>query len=145
MRIDSYPAGVPCFVDTITDDLAAAQRFYTGLFDWDFVGPGNTPGDPPGQYFVARVSGVDVAGVGRLGGGVTPPPPGWSTHVAVSSVDESADNMRDAGGTIVTEPFDLPPLGGWQWSPIRRGRPCASGRPANVRAPRSSTPHPRGR
>jgi len=26
-RMEVYPAGVPCFVDTMTDDVAAAQRF----------------------------------------------------------------------------------------------------------------------
>ncbi|MGI8714577.1 MAG: VOC family protein [Solirubrobacteraceae bacterium] len=110
-RVHSYPVGVPCFVDTVTEDLPPAQRFYGGLFDWEFVGPGPTPGDPPGEYFVARVSGLDVAGVGRLGGGVRLPPPGWSTHVAVASVDATADEVRDAGGAVVTEPFDAAPAG----------------------------------
>jgi uncharacterized protein len=27
-RIDSYPPGVPCWVDTITEDLPGAERFY---------------------------------------------------------------------------------------------------------------------
>jgi predicted enzyme related to lactoylglutathione lyase len=110
-RIDTYPAGVPCFVDTITEDLPAARRFYGELFDWEFAGPDHTPGDPPGEYFVARVSGLDVAGLGRLGSGATAPPAGWSTHVAVDSVDESADIARDAGGTVVQEPFDVAPAG----------------------------------
>jgi predicted enzyme related to lactoylglutathione lyase len=67
-RFDRYPAGVPCFVETITDDLPVARSFYGGVFGWEFIGPGPTPGDPPGEYFVARVSGMEVAGVGRLGG-----------------------------------------------------------------------------
>jgi len=28
---DHYPAGVPCFVDTLTDDIEAAKRFYGDL------------------------------------------------------------------------------------------------------------------
>jgi predicted enzyme related to lactoylglutathione lyase len=110
-RIDTYPAGVPCFVDSITDDLPAAQRFYGGVFGWEFVGPGQTPGNPPGEYFVARTSGLDVAGLGRLGGGIPAPPAGWTTHVAVASADQAADDVRDAGGRIVTEPFDAAPAG----------------------------------
>ena len=31
-----------------------------------FEGPGQTPGDLPGQYFVARLRGRDVAGVGSV-------------------------------------------------------------------------------
>lgn len=110
-RIDRYPAGVPCFVDTITQDMAAAQRFYGGVFGWEFVGPGPTPGEPPGEYFLARVSGLDVAGVGRLGDGLPSPPPGWTTHVAVVSVDAAVADARAAGGTVVLDPVDAAPAG----------------------------------
>jgi uncharacterized protein len=110
-RFDQYPAGVPCFVDTITDDLQAAQRFYGGVFGWEFAGPGQTPGDPPGEYFVARVSGMEVAGVGRLGGGVLTPAAGWTTHVAVADVDAATETARAAGGTIVQGPVDAAPAG----------------------------------
>ena len=52
---DGYPHGVPCFVDTLTAAPEARQRFYAGIFGWDFSGTGSIPGDPPGEYFVARV------------------------------------------------------------------------------------------
>jgi predicted enzyme related to lactoylglutathione lyase len=110
-RFDQYPAGVPCWVDTITDDLPAAQRFYGGVFGWESVGPGPMPGDPPGEYFVARVSGLDVAGVGHPGGGVVVPPPSWTTYVAVADVDATVDDLRHAGGTVVQEPVDAAPAG----------------------------------
>src|ERR1700757_1356432 len=78
-----YPAGVPCFVEALTPDLDAALRFYRGVFGWTFAGPGAMPGDPPGDYFVARVDGDDVAGIGSApagqgaaGGWPTPPPDG---------------------------------------------------------------------
>src|ERR1700742_411528 len=96
-RRDDYPAGVPCFVDTLTADVPAAKSFYGAIFGWTFAGPGTMPGDPPGEYFVARVDGDDVAGIGTLpaqGGGADTghragdgPPPAWNTHVAVDSVD----------------------------------------------------------
>ena len=35
------------------------MSFYSELFGWDFVGPG------PGDYFVARLRGRDVAGIGH--------------------------------------------------------------------------------
>jgi uncharacterized protein len=113
-RIDAYPTGVPCWVDTITEDLTAAQRFYGGVFGWEFVGPGPTPGDPPGEYYVLRVSDLDVAGAGRFGGragGRDPLPAGWTTYVAVADVDEMADEVREAGGTVVEEPVDAAPAG----------------------------------
>jgi predicted enzyme related to lactoylglutathione lyase len=118
-RIDSYPTGVPCWVDTITEDLPAAQRFYRGVFGWEFVGPGPMPRDPPSEYDVARVAGLDVAGVGRPGGGIgdsrlggrDPVPLGWTTYIAVADVDETSDQVRAAGGTVVQEPLDAAPAG----------------------------------
>ncbi len=110
-RFDSYPAGVPCFVDTITSDLPGVRRFYEGVFGWELAGPGPTQGEPPGEYWVARVDGLEVAAIGTLGGGVPTPPAGWSTHIAVASADAAADAVRDAGGTIVTESFDAAPAG----------------------------------
>ncbi|HEX3690723.1 MAG TPA: VOC family protein [Solirubrobacteraceae bacterium] len=111
-RRDEYPAGVPCFVDTLTADLDAAKTFYRGIFGWEFAGPGPMPGDPPGEYFVARVQGDDVAGVGTMpaqGGGEIPP--AWNTHVAVDGADEAAARARAAGGSVLVEPFDAPPAG----------------------------------
>ena len=115
-RRDDYPAGVPCFVDTLTADVPAAKDFYGGIFGWQFAGPGTMPGDPPGEYFIARIDDDDVAGVGTLpaqGGGddAATPPPAWTTHVAVDSADEAAARAEDAGGTVLVEPFDVPPAG----------------------------------
>src|ERR1700759_5558785 len=111
-RRDHYPAGVPCFVDTLTPDMEAAKSFYGGIFGWNFAGPGPMPGDPPGEYFVARVDGDDVAGVGSL-----PPsagdeiPPAGKTHDAVDSADDAAARARSAGGSVLVDPFDAPPAG----------------------------------
>jgi|SRR5450755_924662 len=106
---DHYPHGVPCFVDTLTADLEAAHRFYAGVFGWSFAGPGQMPGDPPGEYWVAQVEGHDVAGIGSL-------PPGaaagaWNTHIAVDRVDEAAVRVASAGGRVLAGPFDAPPAG----------------------------------
>jgi hypothetical protein len=109
-RRDEYPTGVPCFVDTLTSDVDAALGFYGELFGWEFAGPGPMPGDPPGGYWVARVHGDDVAGVGAAPAGGAPPP-AWNTHVAVTSADDSAAAAAAAGGRIVTAPFDAAPAG----------------------------------
>jgi predicted enzyme related to lactoylglutathione lyase len=69
------------------------------------------PGDPPGQYFVARVSGRDVAGIGSLLGRSGPPVPAWSTFIRVESADETAGRATSAGGSLRDGPFDVPPAG----------------------------------
>lgn len=110
-RRDHYPHGVPCFVDTLTPDAEAAKRFYGGIFGWEFAGPGPIPGDPPGEYFVARLRGADVAGVGSQPADPAPPPPTWNTQVSVRSADDTAARATAAGGTVLVEPFDVPPAG----------------------------------
>jgi predicted enzyme related to lactoylglutathione lyase len=108
---ERYPAGVPCWVETLQPDPQAAMDFYGPLFGWEFVGPGEMPGDPPGRYFVARVEGRDVAGIGSLPDGDGPSAPAWSTYVRVDSADEAAKSAQDAAGTVVDGPFDVLPAG----------------------------------
>jgi len=95
---DSYPAGVPCWVDNLVPDPTKAMAFYGELFGWEFDGPG------PGDYYVAKLRGRDVAGVGQAPAGVSP---GWNTYVSVASADEAAR----AGGRVIVEPFDVLPAG----------------------------------
>ena len=105
---DHYPHGVPCWVDTGQADVDAALDFYGAVFGWDFVGPGEMPGEPPGRYYVARVGGKDVAGVS------TQPPDTpilWNTHVSVSSADAAARATVESGGSVIVAPFDAPPAG----------------------------------
>jgi uncharacterized protein len=115
-RRDEYPAGVPCFVDTLTADVQAAKDFYGEIFGWEFAGPGAMPGDPPGEYFVARVDGDDVAGVGtRPGQSADAAPPAWNTHVAVDSVDAT---VARATATVRTpRPPSRTARPGTSWQP----------------------------
>ena len=107
---DQYPPGVPCWVDTAQPDPGAALEFYGALLGWEFVGPGPMPGDPPGEYHVARIRDRDVAGISSVPSGA-PAIPAWTTHIAVQSADATADRARATGGTVVVEPFDAPPAG----------------------------------
>jgi predicted enzyme related to lactoylglutathione lyase len=99
---DSYPAGVPCWVDNLVPDPEKAMAFYRELFGWEFSGPG------PGGYFVATLRGRDVAGVGQAPPGVSP---GWNSYVSVSSADGAARAAAGAGGRVVQEPLDVLPAG----------------------------------
>src|SRR2546421_12908514 len=59
---DEYPAGVPCWVDTLQPDVRTALDFYSAVFGWEFAGPGSMPFG--GEYHLARVRGRDAAGIG---------------------------------------------------------------------------------
>jgi predicted enzyme related to lactoylglutathione lyase len=101
---DGYIAGVPCWVDTSQPDPEAAVSFYSGLFGWEFEDV--MPPESEGKYFIARLRGGDVAAVGSVPEGA-PPTATWNTYIWVDSADETASNVRDAGGSVLMDPFDV--------------------------------------
>ena len=101
---DGYIPGVPCWVDTSQPDPEATVDFYSGLFGWEFRDA--MPPGSEGKYFIAQIRGGDVAGVGSIPEGA-PPQAMWNTYVWVDSADETATRVRDAGGTVGMEPFDV--------------------------------------
>jgi uncharacterized protein len=101
---DGYLPGVPCWVDTSQPDPEAAVVFYSGLFGWDFEDA--MPPGSAGRYFIARLRGGDVAAVGSQPEG-GPPIAVWNTYVWVDSADETASKVKEAGGRIVIDPFDV--------------------------------------
>ena len=105
---ETFPHGVPCWVDVPAPDPDAARNFYGAVLGWEFDGPGEMPGDPSGEYWVARLRGRDVAGVSSMPAQGLP---GWNTYVRVDSADAAAVAVREAGGEVTVEPFDVPPAG----------------------------------
>jgi predicted enzyme related to lactoylglutathione lyase len=101
---NGYIPGVPCWVDTSQPDPEAAADFYRGLFGWEFEDV--MPPGSEGKYFIARLRGGDVAAVGSTPEAV-PPMAMWNTYVRVESADEAASKVRDAGGGVLMEPFDV--------------------------------------
>jgi hypothetical protein len=100
---DRYIPGVPCWVDTMQPDPAAAAEFYGGLFGWEFEDV--MPPGSPGRYLVARLPGGDVAAIGGPSG--DGPPAAWNTYVWVTDAAETVAKARDAGGTVLAEPEDM--------------------------------------
>ncbi len=104
-----YQPGVPCWVDTLAVDPQAAMRFYGGLFGWGFTGPGAMPGDPPGQYFVARLRDRDLAGIGSQSD--LNLPSAWTTYISVADVEEALQRATAAGGEVLVGATNAPPAG----------------------------------
>jgi uncharacterized protein len=102
----SYPAGVPCWVDTDQPDVDAARDFYAGVFGWTFSDA--VPTEAPGTYLIAALGGADVAAIGPAEGGAGA---AWNTYIAVEDADAAAASVRGAGGTVTVEPADAGPAG----------------------------------
>ncbi|MBV8580718.1 MAG: VOC family protein [Candidatus Eremiobacteraeota bacterium] len=103
-----YPAGVPCWVDTLQPDPRGAGKFYGDLFGWEIAGP--WPMENGGDYYVALFGGEQVAGIGAL----PPAAPGgtaWGTYVSVDAVEDAVQRAVGAGAKIVVHPVDASPAG----------------------------------
>lgn len=101
---DGYIPGVPCWVDTSQPDPQASLPFYEGLFGWAFDNV--MPDSAPGTYHMGRIRGGDAGAIGSLPEGA-PPVAMWNTYIWVDSADDAASKTRDAGGTVIQEPFDV--------------------------------------
>jgi hypothetical protein len=106
---DGYIPGVPCWVDTNQPDPAAALAFYGELFGWEFedvapAGSGTT-------YAIGRIRGGDAGAVASSDAPGEPRGAKWNTYVWVEDADRTAAVARDAGGTVVAEPFEVPGAG----------------------------------
>jgi predicted enzyme related to lactoylglutathione lyase len=100
---DRYIPGVPCWIDTTQPDPEAATDFYGELFGWEFEDM--MPPDSPSRYFIARLPGGDVGAVSSRPD-YAPETATWNTYVWVESADETAETVREAGGTVLAEPDD---------------------------------------
>ena len=101
---DGYIPGVPCWIDTSQPDPGAAVSFYGRLFGWQFEDV--MPPDAEGEYFIGRIRGGDVAAVGSIPAGA-PQLAMWNTYIWVESADDTAAKVRDAGGEVLMDPFDV--------------------------------------
>ena len=105
---DGYIPGVPCWIDTSHPDPEAVLPFYSGLFGWEFENV--MPEGSPAKYFIGRIRGGDVAGIGEVPEGA-PPAAAWNTYIWVDSADDAAAAVRKAGGEVLSEPFDVMSFG----------------------------------
>ena len=103
-ELDRYIPGVPCWIDTTQPDPDAAAEFYGGLFGWELED--TMPAGSPGKYLMARLQGGDVAAISSQQEG-SPPAVVWNTYVRVTSADDAAAKVVEAGGRVLSEPFDI--------------------------------------
>src|SRR5215210_3381432 len=104
MSDDRYIPGVPCWVDITVPDPGVTLDFYRGLFGWEIEDV--MPPEAPARYFVGRIRGGDVAAIAS-GPDRGPGDPAWQTYVWVTDVEQTAAKVRDAGGTVLAEPFEV--------------------------------------
>jgi predicted enzyme related to lactoylglutathione lyase len=100
-----HAPGTFSWADLATSDADAAKGFYTGLFGWETE---DNPLPEGGVYTMLRKRGKAVAALYDAQQGQ---PPAWLSYVTVESADAAADSVRQNGGTVEMDPFDVMEVG----------------------------------
>jgi hypothetical protein len=102
-EVSEYAPGTPSWVDLASPDPEASARFYGGLFGWTATDPG--PVEETGGYRMLQRDGRNVAGLGATQSGDQPAM--WTTYVSTDDAESVAAKVREAGGQVMMEPFDV--------------------------------------
>jgi uncharacterized protein len=100
----SYPPGTFSWAELATSDADAAKTFYTSLLGWEYED--NPVGDDQ-VYSMALRDGKHVAALFSA----AEQPPHWNCYVTVAAADDTTAKARDAGGTVMADPFDVMEVG----------------------------------
>ncbi len=94
----------------MSSDPAAAEAFYTGVLGWTTEKMEMPQG---GQYTIFKKGDLSVAGMMDIANTEAPAgtPSHWFAYIAVDDVDASCAATSDAGGEVLSEPFDVPGIG----------------------------------
>ncbi len=106
MKITEPVLGAPCWAELGTSDVAAAGRFYGGLFGWT---PEEDPSPEAGGYTMMLLGEDPVAAATPLY--QEDQPVAWSMAVSVADADVVAERVRETGGSVPMEPMDVFDLG----------------------------------
>jgi uncharacterized protein len=99
--------GTACWTDLNTPDVAAAQRFYTNLFHWDFQ---TAPADSSG-YLHIKSGGEPIGGIPPVSNYNPQLPPHWLIYFLTSDCDSTAASTKELGGHVVVPSTEIPNTG----------------------------------
>jgi predicted enzyme related to lactoylglutathione lyase len=95
-----------------TRNLKKARDFYAKTLGWTYEEMPMGDDGMYGNYTLIKSNGEMVGGMFEMSGpmfeGV---PESWFTFVAVDEVDTLMKKVKDAGGKVIREPWDIPGVG----------------------------------
>jgi predicted enzyme related to lactoylglutathione lyase len=101
-------AGNFVWIELMTTDSKAAERFYQHVVGWNMVDAGMTPPYTLLMAGEAMVGGVMTLPADAAAAGT---PPCWTGYVGVDDVDAMAARVTAAGGSVCRLPEDIPGVG----------------------------------
>ena len=96
--------------ELMTRDVKKAKDFYKKTLGWTYE---DMPmGDMYGTYTIAKSGGQMVGGMFKMEGPMfKDTPDGWFTYIAVDDLPKRLKKVKEAGGKVVREPWDVPGVG----------------------------------
>jgi predicted enzyme related to lactoylglutathione lyase len=92
------------WADLVTDDVPAAQKFYSQLFGWTFQNVGN--------YVIAANDDCPMCGMFQRPRPEDPSAqPRWFGYISVSNVERATETVTRSGGKVLLEKQRLPKRG----------------------------------
>jgi predicted enzyme related to lactoylglutathione lyase len=91
--------------ELMTTDAKAAESFYSDVVGWSM----RDAGVPGMSYTLLTAGGLDVAGL--MASPNANARPSWIGYIAVTDVDQYANEVQQSGGTICHVPTDIPDVG----------------------------------
>lgn len=103
-RWEQLPAGMPCWIELVTTDVAAACEFYGGLFGWSYRTHGE--GDE-GEHVIALHDGFPVASIRRSRSGTSV----WRLFLATGDITGAVAEAEQHGAELKVAPGEVPGIG----------------------------------
>ncbi len=105
------------WADLFTGDVAAAERFYTGIFGWTSSRAQTNSGyrskttGERHEYILLSCDGQPVAGLVQRGASAAQRPARWIVYAAVVDLEKTCHAAAQAGGTVLVTARDVPRRG----------------------------------
>ncbi len=103
-----HAPGTFCWVELTTTDVGGAKSFYTDLMGWEAE---DDPIPGGGVYTMLRVGKKNLGGLYQMNEEMKGVPPNWLLYVSVESAAEAAAKVKNLGGTVVKDAFDVMDIG----------------------------------
>lgn len=104
--VTKYPHGTFSWADSMSTNSEKAKEFYMGLLGW---GKEEFPMGDGTTYTMFKQDGSDTAALSQMSSEMQEQgiPSHWNNYVTVDDVDALVDTVKDNGGTVIAEPFDV--------------------------------------
>ncbi len=105
VEFSTHAPGVPSWVDLMSPDVDSSKAFYQSLFGWDAEDRFDDEGNR--IYVLFSLGGRATAGLGGGDPSMGSMPAVWNTYVTVTDVEETAEAVTSAGGSVLMPPMTV--------------------------------------